>query len=199
MGVPEPSSNRAGAISRALGMLLRPGLTWAEVADEPATVRGLMLAYVAPLAAIGPVCGALGLLVFGAGIAGIKMKTPSLLETIGGGLLDYAFSLILAYLLALVISALAPRFGGRVDRVQAVKLVAYAGTAVWLAGVFALYPVLGFPVALLGALYSLYALYLGLPLLMRVPHERALTYFAAVLVCGVALADLVRLASGFIL
>lgn len=199
MGVAERSSNRVGLVPRARGMLLHPGRTWGKVAGEPATVGELMLGYAAPLAAIGPVCGTLGLLVFGAGIAGIRMKTPSLLETIGGGLIDFAFSLISAYLLALTISALAPLFGGRVDRVQALKLVVYAATAVWVAGVFALYPIFGFTVGLLGALYSLYALYLGLPLLMRAPGERALTYFAAVLICAGALAIGVRLATGFIL
>lgn len=197
MGVAESSSKRADLVTRAKGMLLRPGLTWAEVADEPVTVRGLLLGYVAPLAAIGPACGAVGLVVFGASIAGVEVRKPSALETLGGGLIDYALNLFSIYLMALVVSALAPVFGGRTDRVAALKLVAYSGTAFWLAGLFALYPTLGFPVAILGGLYSLYALYLGLPRLMRSPAERVLTYFAVVLICAGALALLLRLAAGF--
>ena len=197
MGVAESSSKRADLVTRVKGMLLRPGLTWAEVADEPVTVRGLLLGYVAPLAAIGPVCGAVGLVVFGASIAGVEVRKPSALETLGSGAIDYALSLFSTYLMALIVSALAPVFGGRTDRAQALKLVAYSGTAVWLTGVFGLYPTLGFPLAILGGLYSLYALYLGLPRLMRSPEARALTYFAAVLICAGALALLLRLATGF--
>lgn len=197
MGAAEQSSKRAGLMARATSMLLRPHQTWVEVAGELATVRGLLLGYVAPLAAIGPVCGALGLILFGPSIAGIQLKAAPL-ETVGGALIDYVLSVASAYLLALVISALAPAFGGRTDRTQALKLVAYSGTALWLAGAFALYPTLGFPIAILGALYSLYALYLGLPRLMRAPDERGLTYFAIVLVCAAALALLLRLATGFL-
>ncbi|MFC3070209.1 Yip1 family protein [Phenylobacterium soli] len=196
MSAAEPFSKRGGVVTRVRGMLLRPALTWPEVEGEPATARGLMLGYVAPLAAIGPVCSALGLILFGPSIAGIHLKAQPL-ETIGGALIDYLLSLATAYLLALVISALGPLFGGRTDRIQALKLVAYSGTAVWLAGVFALYPTLGFPMAILGALYSLYALFLGLPRLMRAPGDRALTYFAVVILCTGALALFLRLVTGF--
>jgi hypothetical protein len=100
------------------------------------------------------------------------------------------------YLLALTVSALAPAFGGTASRGQALKLVAYSGTAVWVAGVFGLYPTLGLPVAILGGLYSLYALYLGLGPLMRPAPDRTLTFFAAVLACALALAVVLRLAAG---
>lgn len=198
MGVAEPSSNRVDIVSRVTGMLLRPRLTWAEVVEEPATIPRLFLGYVVPLAAIGPVCGTIGLLVFGASIAGVEVRKPSALETVGGGLIDYATALFSTYLLALVVSALAPCFGAPVDRLRAMKLVAYSGTAVWVAGGFGLYPTLGFAITILGALYSLYALYLGLPRLMRAPEERALTYFAAVLVCGAISILALRLATTFL-
>jgi hypothetical protein len=176
-------------------MLLRPSDTWDRVATESADTRALYLGYVAPLAAIAPVCGAIGLQVFGASIAGIHLK-PGLGETLLSAVVDYGLALLAVYLLALAVSALAPAFGGAASRDQALKLVAYSGTAVWLAGVFALYPTLGFPLAVLGGLYSLYALYLGLGPLMRPAPERTLTYFAAVLACALVLAMVLRLAAG---
>jgi hypothetical protein len=195
MSAAEPSSKRAGLAARALGMLLRPSETWDRVAAEPADTRALYLGYVAPLAAIAPVCGAIGLQVFGASIAGIHLK-PGLGETLLGAVVDYGLALLAVYLLALAVSALAPVFGGAANRDQALKLVAYSGTAVWLSGVFALYPTLGFPLAVLGGLYSLYALYLGLGRLMRPAPEPTLTYFAAVLACALVLAMVLRLAAG---
>ena len=168
--------------------------TWNIVAAEPADGRALYLGYVAPLAAIAPVCGAVGLQLFGASIAGIHLK-PGLGATAIAAGLDYALGLLAVYLLALVVSALAPAFGGEASRGQALKLVAYSGTAIWLSGVFALYPTLGFPLAVLGGLYSFYAAYLGLGPLMRTAPERALSYFAAVLACAFAVGVLLRLAA----
>ncbi|MDB5475976.1 MAG: hypothetical protein JWP49_1487 [Phenylobacterium sp.] len=197
MSAAEPSSRRAGRVARAAGMLFRPGETWTAIDAEPATVSELYLGYIAPLAAITPVCGAIGLAIFGASIAGIHLK-PSLVETLVGAVIDYGLALIATYVLALVIAGLAPAFGGVGNRVQALKLTAYAGTALWVAGVFALYPTLGFPLAILAGLYSLYLLYLGLPRLMRAPPERSLTYFAAVLLAALALALLLRLGGAFV-
>lgn len=194
MSAAKPSSKRAG-LARAAGMLFRPGETWRSIADEPTEVRSLYLAYVAPLAALGPFCGAVGLQVFGASIAGIHLK-PALGETLIGAAVAYGLTLVAVWLLALAVSALAPAFGGRADRREAAKLVAYSATAFWIAGLFALYPTLGFPLAVLGGLYSLYALRLGLAPVMRAPVERTLTYFAAVLVCVLALGLGLRLAAG---
>jgi hypothetical protein len=195
----EPSSKRAGLVARAAGMLFRPHATWEAVAGESTTAAELYTGYIAPLAAIAPVCGAIGLLVWGASIAGvgIQLKT-SVVETLVGAAIDYALSLLAVYLLALFVSLVAPLFGGVASRLQALKLVGYSGTALWVAGVFALYPSLGFPVSILAGLYSLYVLSLGLGPVMQVPHARSLTYFATVLVAAVLLSLVLRLATGFV-
>ncbi|THD76188.1 MAG: DUF1282 domain-containing protein [Phenylobacterium sp.] len=197
MSAAEPSSRRGGLLWRPAGMLLRPGRTLDAVADQHADSIALYVGYILPLAAIGPVCGVIGLLVFGASIAGIHLK-PSIGATLIGGVIDYLLSLVSAYLLALVVAGLAPLFGARGGRLQALKLVAYAGTALWLAGLFAVYPTLGFPMAVLGGLYSLYALFLGLEKVMHAAPDKVLTYFACVLIAVVALAIALRLATGLI-
>ena len=180
MSVVEPGSAGESLFARVRAMLLRPSRAWAVIEPEAVSLRELYRGYVAPLAAIPAVCGFVGMLLFGYTIAGIGFQAnlaTSLIETV----VDYALTLAAVFLTALAIDALAPSFGGVRDRGQALKLAAYSATALWIAGVFALYPSLGLLVALLGGLYSLYALYLGLPRLMRVPPENALTYFAAVL------------------
>lgn len=195
MNAAQPPERRARRLWRPAGMLLRPGATLETVASQPADTVSLYLGYIAPLAAVGPLCGAVGLIIFGGGIAGLHMRM-SPWPTLGLALADYAFALAGVYLLSLAIWALAPLFGARANRVQALKLVAYASTALWLAGVFSLYPALGLPLMVLGALYSLYALYLGLGRVMAAPAERTLSYFAAVLVLALVLGVLLRIARG---
>jgi hypothetical protein len=110
---------------------------------------------------------------------------------------QYALSLGGLYLFAVIVDALAPRFGGQPSLVQATKVSVYTYTAVAVAGAFTLVPVLSF-IVLPGALYSLYLLFLGLPRVMRAPADRALTYAGACVLVALALGFLVGKATGFL-
>ena len=68
---------------------------------------------------------------------------------------------------------------------QALKVAAYSATAGWLAGVFGLIPALAI-LGLLG-LYSLYLLYLGLPILMKVPQDKAMKFTVTYVAFGLIL------------
>lgn len=177
MKVVEPGSSSGGLLARCTSILLHPLATWDVIAGEEVGVGELYRAYVAPLAAIPALCGALAIL--GSGgvrIFGIRLM-PSIGAIIGEMLGRYVLTLLGVYGLALVLDALAPRFGGQPSRTQAFKLAAYSGTAAWVAGVFLLLPAVGGLVAFLGGLYSLYLLYLGLPKLMQPEPSRAMPYY----------------------
>jgi hypothetical protein len=188
MAAVEPGKPRSGLFARAGDMILRPGSTWRTIDGEPGEIGDLYLGYVIPLAAVPPLAAFLGIYIFG----GFQIASIGVRPTLTGAAVEaaagYGLTLLLTYVLALIIDALAPRFGGRANRAQAFKLVAYSGTALWLAGVFALYPALGIPAALLGVLYSLYALYVGLPRLMRLDEGRAITCFAVIVLAVIVLA-----------
>src|SRR3546814_8308964 len=85
------------------------------------------------------------------------------------------------WVLAWIINALAPTFEATRNPVQAMKVAAYSATAAWVAGVFQIVPSLGWIGAILG-LYSLYLLYLGLPILMKAPAAKAMAYTLATIV-----------------
>src|SRR3546814_4956515 len=82
---------------------------------------------------------------------------------------SYVLSLVMLYVVALIINALAPTFGGQKDQLQAVKVIGYAWTAAWVAGIATIVPWLGWLVVLAGGIYSIYLLYLGLPHTMKCP------------------------------
>jgi 3-dehydroquinate synthase len=67
------------------------------------------------------------------------------------------------------------------------KLVAYSASASWVAGVGALIPLVGWIVEVAGSAYSVYLLYLGLPVLMRCPPQRALLYTIVIVVLTLVL------------
>ena len=171
----------ARLVWRAAAILFRPGRTWDVAAAEPADTRGILLGYVAPLAAVPAICGAIGAYVFGFNIANVGVRLNPL-GLVLEALTTYLATVVGVWLLARWIALIAPAFDAASDRGQALKLVAFSGTAAWLAGVFDLYPALGIPASILAGLYSLYTLYLGLEPLLQAPDDKRLTFFAAILI-----------------
>jgi hypothetical protein len=189
----EPGSPAENLVRRVVRVLLNPLAAWDEIGAEDTTIEALYRSWVLPLAAIPAVCGAIGQLGFGGyRLFGIPFHR-NVFSVLAEALVGYALTLGAVYVLALVIDELALQFAGERSRTQAFKLAAYSGTAGWVAGVFRLLPEPGGLLAVLGGLYSLYLLYLGLPKLMRSDPARTLPFFALTLVVCVALGMLIGL------
>jgi len=178
---------RAALIERIKAILLRPRGEWPRIAAEPATVPSLYSDYIFYVAAIPAVCTFLGSLIFGYGF-GIR---PSLFGALWTAALQYGLALGGVYVFAMIIDMLAPRFGGVRDSVGALKLAAYSATASWVASVFMLVPALSF-LTILG-LYSLYLLYTGAPVLMRVTQDRDMGFTGSIIAVGVVIGIVVAL------
>jgi hypothetical protein len=102
------------------------------------------------------------------------------------------------YAIALVVDMLAPAFGGRHDSLAALKVTIYSFTPGWLAGAFNVVPILSV-LAIAGALYGLYLLYLGLPVLMRCPANKSMSYTVVTVLCAILTWVLIALLSSCIL
>jgi hypothetical protein len=165
-----PTGTAPSLVERAKNILMTPKTEWPVIDAEPSTIGGIYRNYVIILAAIGPIAGAIGLLLMGSGFIHFSMNF-----IIGQAVLSYLLGLLGVYVLALVIEALAPSFGGRKDRLSAFKLAAYSMTAVWIAGIFAIIPLLGI-LALIGLIYTFYLLWIGLPVLMKSPADKSTVY-----------------------
>ncbi len=175
----------SGIIQRAKDILLKPNETWPVIAAEPATTQSIYVPYVLVLAALGPLAGFIGQQVFGITMLGVTYHPP-LVGALVMAIVSYGLSLATTFILALVIDGLAPNFGGEKNQVQALKVAAYAGTAGWVGGIFGILPAIAV-IGLLFALYGLYLLYLGLPVLMKVPQDKALVYTVVVVVVYIVL------------
>ncbi|WP_174291146.1 Yip1 family protein [Sphingomonas bacterium] len=178
---PAATPRRNTMVERAKRLILTPKLEWTAIDAEPMTVRQIFNGWVMPLAAIGPVASLIGGQVFGYGAFGIIYR-PSITGALTTAILSYAMALIGTWVLALIIDALAPTFGGTKNPVAAMKVAAFSATAGWLAGIFGIVPALAV-LSILG-LYSLYLLYLGLPLLMKALPDKAIGYIVATIVAA---------------
>ena len=155
-------------VERVTNILLKPRFEWPKIAEESATTSSLFTGYILLLAAIGPLA--------------MAIKTG-----LGIALLSYAISLGVTYLLAMIVDALAPTFGGEKNFIQSLKLTAYSYTAAWIAAVLQLIPLLGGVLSLLGAIYAWYTFYLGVAVMKKCPEEKAVVYTVAIVVCGLLL------------
>ena len=175
-------------IQRVQDILLKPKETWPVIAQEKDDIAAIYKNYVVYLAAISPVALFLGTYVLGYRMGGF------ILGGLMGMIAQYVVSLVLVIGVAFVANELAPSFGGTKDLLSAFKLVAYGMTAGWVGGIFNL--IVGLRVlAVLAGLYGIYLLFLGAPVLMKVPEDKAPGYIA-VLVVIVIVASLLLGAMG---
>ena len=180
----DPSSAaRAPLLERIKKILMQPREEWPRIATEPETIASLYTSYIIPVAGFAVLCAFIDNLM-GFTLFGVTHK-PTYGEAVTSAVWQFGLQLGGVFVMSLILGYLAPLFGGRNDRLNALKLAAYAATAGWLANVFLLVPWLGF-LTLLG-LYSLYLIRTGAPALIAVPDNKALPFTAAFVGVGIVL------------
>ncbi len=173
-------------VGRVKGIILSPSAEWQTIDREPGDVSYLFMNYVAILAAIPAIASLIGTIMLGVSFG----------AALAAAILSYVLSFVSVYLVALIADALAPTFGGRKDMASALKLTTYSYTPMWLAGIFNVIPFLGI-LSLVG-LYGVYLLYLGLPVLMKAPKDRAVVYTVVIIVCAIILSLIISAIIGVI-
>lgn len=184
-------------IARVQAILMSPKTEWPVIAAEQETVANLYKNYILILAAIPPVFGFIKGSLIGYSIMGFTARTP-IVSGVIGMLVQYALILGLVYLVGLIINALAPNFGGEKSQIQGLKTAAYAYTAGWVASVGVIVPWIGWLIALAGAIYGIYLLYLGLPHTMRCPPEKSVLYTLVIVIIGIILSIIIGMIVGAI-
>lgn len=183
-------------IARVKAILLTPKTEWPVIADEPATTADLYKNYILILAAIPPVFSFVKM-----SLIGVSMPFMGTMRFgIGMGLtsmvMGYILALVGVFILTLIVDTLAPTFGGQKNQVQALKTVAYAYTASWVAGVAQIVPWLGMLIMLIAGLYGIYLLYLGLPHTMKCPQDKAVGYTVVIIIVAIVLGFVISLVVG---
>ena len=172
-------------VARVKSILLTPRSEWPLIAAEPQTVGGLYAGYIVILAAIPAAVHFLSYSVIGVSVPFLGSYRVGITSAVTTAVVSYVLSLVGIYILALIVDALAPTFGGEKNQVQALKVVAYSYTASWIASIIGIIPGLGLLAALAGAIYGIYLLNMGLPFAMKCPQDRAAGYTAVTVVVAI--------------
>jgi hypothetical protein len=167
------------AIDRAKNIITSPVKEWDVIASEPPNTGQIITGYVLLLAGAAAVAAFIGYGFIGfhygfTNISGIDWGIYQALVVLVGAIVG-------VFICALVIDALAPSFGSEKNMGRSVQLVAYSYTPAWVGGLLAIYP----PIALIGALvslYGLYLLYIGMPKLKKTPADKHVGYYVVSLI-----------------
>ena len=179
-------------VDRAKNILMTPADEWNVISAEPATVGGLFTGYAMILAAI-PVIAAIvftGLLgMSAAGLGGLGGGTVAMGFTAIAGMsvIGYVLSLITLYLMSMIVNAVSPSFNGKSDIVQSTKLMTYASTPTWAAGLVSWIPILGGLISLASIAYVVYLIYLGLKPVLGVPQEKVAGFTVVIVLIYIVL------------
>jgi hypothetical protein len=160
-----------GVFQEAIALVKDPKAYMTARADSAPPVMDTLTKYVAILALIPLVFTILGDAIF----------TRSIGYAIVAGIVTYIFELIAVVVVGIILWKLAPSFSSVADQNKATKLVSYVYTPVFLISVLNIIP--GLTVLnILGLLYGLYILYIGLPIVLKTPTDKVVVYVIVTLV-----------------
>lgn len=161
--------------TRVMNILKSPTTEWPVIAAESTDVGRLYREYIMILSAIPVIATFIAYSVIGVTVPFTGMYRRSMMGGISLMVVSYVMGLIGVYVCAVIIEWLAPKFKSSGTRLDALKLVAYASTPVWVAGILNILPLLGV-LGLLAALYAIYLFYLGLPVMMKTPADQVVIF-----------------------
>ena len=161
-------------IERVKNMLTKPKEEWQVINGETLSGMPLIMSYLLPLAAAAAIASFIGYsFLFHGGIgiqAGLIYAIIAFLQLI-----------ISVYVCALVTDALAPSFASDKNLSKSIQLVVYAATPAYVGALLNIIPVIGWLGSLVGGIYSIYLLYLGLPVLKKTPVDKAPIYLIVII------------------
>jgi hypothetical protein len=176
-------------LNHVWGLLSHPDKEWEVIGAEPCTIGNCYLRHVLVLAALPAVSAFIGTtqvgLQIGVGSA-VKLSFPSALMI---GAVFYVAILVAVVMMGEFIHWMARTYGAEAPIERCVVLSAYTATPLFLAGVLALYPLLwlNMLIGLLALAYTVYLLYVGVPIVMRIPKEQGHMLSSSILTVGMVM------------
>ncbi len=176
-----PSKFIMGTINSAIDLVKNPAGFITAHQGDPATMKEIMINYVAVLALIPFFATLIGDLWYYGLFTRFNFVGSFAAYAFTTAVLTYILDVAAVYVIAIIIRMLAPTFKSTVDEIKSLKLAAYIFTPAFLIGALDIIPPLR-ALTFLGVLYGLYILYIGLPLVLATPKDKVVTYVVAVVV-----------------
>lgn len=171
------------------GLFAHPQEEWKDIRGERCTVSKCYCSHVLILAAIPAIAGFIGTSMVGWQVGSHEVNKLTTESALSIAVLFYIGMLVTVFAMGKTIHWMGQTYGTTQPLPQCIALAAYTATPLFLIGVMLLYPVLWLNLILgLPALgYTVYLLYVGLPIMMEVSEEKGFLYSSAVLAVGLVM------------
>jgi len=181
-------------VEQVKDILVTPKPTWVHLKNEELEEKEITRNYLVYLAAVPAIAGFLGKSIIGQNVPFFGQYRVPFFNGLLWAALIWGLSIAFVYVNSWIVNSLAERFAGQKNQNAAFKLVAFSFIPYLLAGVFNIVPGLS-GLYILG-LYGIYLFYVGVPILMQCPEEKALPFtIFSVVICLIVSAFFSFLAS----
>lgn len=177
------------SLLHTFGILTHPDREWESIRQERESTTKLYLSHVILLAMIPAAAAFYGTTAVGWQIGDgefVKLSQNSAAQLC---ILFYGAMLCGIYLIGKFIDFFSMTYGVAESEHRGIVLAAYTATPLFLMGIIAVYPVLwvNMVAGILAVCWSVYLLYEGLPILMKIPEDRGFMFATSVLTAGLVM------------
>ena len=187
-------------IQHTFGLLTRPANQWRTIADLPENSLRNLILYPCIMAILPAVAWYYGTSRVGWSIGDqgdtIKLTLESARQL---SILFYLAMVACVVVIGYFIHWMSDTYGADSSVTKGIVIAGLASTPMFLAGLVGFYPLLWLDllIGVAAVSWSVYLLYLGIPIIMKIPEERGFLFSSAVL--GVALVILICLMVGSVI
>lgn len=169
--------------NHAIGLLLQPSTQWRKVSELPQATLTTMILYPCIMALLPAVAWYYGTTRIGWTVGdgdSIKLTTDSALAIV---ILFYFAMLAAVAVIGYFIHWMAATYGAESSFAKGLVIAGFTATPLFLAGATGFHPILWLDmlIAVVTVCWSVYLLYLGIPIVMRIPEERGFLFSSAVI------------------
>ncbi len=170
---------------RLINLIIKPQNEWKKIKDEETSINNLFLNYAIFVAAIPALAGFIGYTLIGVFYGRISLRYP-IDQALVWLIFQYIFIVGGAFLLGLIIDALATSFNSKKDMVASLKVAVYASSVSWALGLLIIIPKLRI-VYSLASLYALYILFLGVKEIKAPSKDKEVAYFVVTIIVAIVI------------
>jgi hypothetical protein len=188
-------------IQHTFGMLFKPSAEWRTVAGLPQPSLNRLLLYPCIMAIIPAVAWYYGTSRVGWTVGGdgqaIKLTVESARQLT---ILFYLAMVACVAAIGYFIHWMAHTYGAESSTIKGIVIAGLCSTPLFLSGVVGFYPLLWLDmlVGVFAVSWSVYLLYLGIPIIMNIPEERGFLFSSAVLAICLVILICLMVASVFL-
>ena len=168
--------------------MAQPQDEWKSIRDERCTIGKCYCSHVLFLAALPAIAYFIGTSQVGwvIGTKSVRLSTESSLYIAA---LTYLTMLVGVFAMGKAIHWMSQTYGAKQNLPQSIALAAYTATPLFLTGIMLIYPILwlNLLIGLMALAYTIYLLYIGVPIMMKISQERGFLFASAVMGVGLVM------------